>query len=421
MPSRCPSAVTALLSLAVVGAPGTLGFPSPAAAQELTLVAAGDMEWSRRVRGANSYTLPNDHEVDMAVRGVRRPTSWLSLPLLNVPGHRERIGALLGRDELDSPTGHAAVAIQYDLSFASVEEDVRHPFRRIRDVIAAADVAFANLEMPLSERARATGAFVGPTAFADALAWAGVDVVSTANNHAFDGEETGLLDTMDALEVAGIGRVGTGRDLEDARRPHIVERNGIRIAFLGYARAINGVGSSGFAQPDQSGVMPLDPLLIREDIRRVRDQVDYVAVSFHWAIENSKDTHPDARAFAHEVIDAGADVILGHHPHVPRGVEVYDGRVIFYSLGNLFFGHGHDYWQDGYVARLTMSPEAITGVEIVPIAGRGRDMAQPHPLSGERAETLLREVGELSATLGTDMRIEGDVGVIDVVAREGGR
>jgi len=412
------AAAATLLAAILLLTPGSW---LPVQAQEVTLVAGGDMEWSRRVRGTNTYTLPNDNQVDMAVRGVRRPTSWLDLPLLNVPEHRQRIGELLGAGELDSPTGHAAVAIQYDLSFASAQEDVRHPFQRIRDLFVQADLAFANLEMPLSERARPTGAFVGPTAFADALSWAGMDVVSTANNHAFDGEELGLLDTMDALAEAGVAWVGTGRNLEEARRPVVVERGGIRIAFLGYARAINGVGASGFAQPHQSGVMPMDPLLIREDIRRVRDQVDYVAVSLHWAIENSKQTHPDARAFAYELIDAGADIILGHHPHVPRGVEIYDGRVIFYSLGNLFFGHGHDYWQDGYVARLSLTPERVTRVEIVPIAGRGTDMAQPYVLSGERARAVLEEVQALSEALDTPLRIEGDVGVLGPDTQDGGR
>lgn len=301
-----------------------LGGSTTLAAQQVELLAAGDMEWSRRVRTPNAYVLESTNEVELEVRGVRQPQAWIDVPLLNVPENRDEIRALLGTDELDSPTDHPAIAIQYDLTFDSIEEDVRYPFQRIRDVVMAADVAFANLEMPLSDRARPTGAFVGPTAFAEALRWAGFDVVSQANNHVFDGEEIGLLDTMDALSAAGVGWVGSGRNLAEARRPYIIERNGLRIAFLGYARAINGVGEAGFAQPHQSGAMPLDPFLIREDIRRVRDQVDYIAVSFHWAIENAKETHPDARTFAHEVIDAGADIILGHHPHVPRGVEVYN-------------------------------------------------------------------------------------------------
>lgn len=398
----------AACAAAVAALPGAL------AAQQVTLLAAGDVEWSRIVRGPITYALESTNEVDMEVRGVRQPTRWISLPLLNVPENRDEIGRRLGRDELDSPTAHPQVSIQYGLGFDSMEEDVRHPLLRIRDVVTGSDLAFANLEMPLSDRARPTGAFRGPPEFAEALAWAGFDVVSTANNHSFDAEELGLLDTMDHLDAAGVGRIGTGRDLEDARRPYIVERNGVRIAFLGYARAINGVGSEGFALEDRSGVAPMDPLLIREDIRRVRDQVDYVAVSMHWNIENTKQTHPEARAFAYDLIDAGADIILGHHPHKPQGVEIYDGRVIFYSLGNLIFGHGHTYWDDGYLARLTLGPERVVRVEILPIANRGTDMAQPYLLTGERAQEFLREFRDLTADLDTSMEIVGDMGVINV-------
>jgi poly-gamma-glutamate synthesis protein (capsule biosynthesis protein) len=158
----------------------------------------------------------------------------------------------------------------------------------------------------------------------------------------------------------------------------------------------------------------MDPLLIREDIARVRDQVDYVAVSLHWNIENTRQTHPDARTFAYDLVDAGADIVLGHHPHMPQGVEVYRGKVIFYSLGNMIFGHGHDYWGDGFLARLTLTPQQITKVEILPLAGTGSDLSQPYFLSGDRAEALLLEMQELTADLDTSLDIVGDVGVIAV-------
>lgn len=403
-PTRPAGLLASLLAALLLGV-------SAADAQEITLLAAGDMEWSRAVKPPPAFLYEPTDSVEIAVRGVTRPRAWEDVPYLNLPESLEAIRRRFD-EPLETERSHHVAAIQYGLEFSSVTEDVRHPFQRTRPLFREADVAFANLEMPLSLRARHTGAFRGHPAFADALRWAGVDVVSTANNHAFDAGETGLLDTVDALAEAGVGSIGTGRTLEDARRPVIIEREGIRLAFLGYARAVNVLGSAGFAQPDRSGVMPLDPILIKEDIQQVRDQVDYVVLSFHWAIENAKQTHPDARAFAYEMLDAGADVILGHHPHVPRGVEVRDGKVIFYSLGNFTFGHNHTYWQDGYVGRLTMTPHRITQVEILPLAGEGMDMAQPFLLEGERARRLLREVQALTAELGTRMEIRGDVGVV---------
>lgn len=173
-------------------------------------------------------------------------------------------------------------------------------------------------------------------------------------------------------------------------------------------------GAVAFARPDKPGAVPMDIFIIREDIARVRDQVAFVAVSLHWAIENARQTHPEERKFAYELVDAGADMVLGHHSHQPRGVEVRNGRVIFYSLGNFIFGHNHEYWIDGYLARLTLTRERITRVEILPIAAVGKDMAQPYLLTGARARAAREGVRERTAALDTQMEIVGDIGVIRV-------
>jgi poly-gamma-glutamate capsule biosynthesis protein CapA/YwtB (metallophosphatase superfamily) len=372
---------------------------SPVSGQEITLVAGGDIEWSRIVKPPDLFSDPPE----------RGEGDWMPVPYLNNATSREHLTS--EGFELETPQSHHIRAIQYGLEFDSPEEMARYPLRRIAPVFREADIGFANLETPLSDRARHNGAFRTPTAFADGLRWAGIDVVSTANNHALDAEGRGLTDTKEALWKAGVGAVGTGENLEDARRPFIVERGGIRVGFLGYAQFVNG-GASNFAQPERPGVAPLDPFLIEEDIQRLRSQVDYVVLSFHWNIENSQDTHPKAREFAHRMIDAGADIILGHHPHVPRGVETYKGKVIFYSFGNLIFGHNHTYWMDNYVARLTMERDGVRQVEILPVAGGGNALSQPYLLEGDAAVALLEDVRERSRLLDTTMEIRGNVGVI---------
>lgn len=392
------------------------GSPGAAAAQEVTIIAAGDIEWSRAVNPPPAYVYQPTDSILIPIRGEPTLEPWTVIPYLNRSEARREIAARTGREmvgkEIDPLSAHYRASIIYPIVFGSEEEESRYPFRGTRDLIRSADLAFTNLEMPLSDRARHTGAFLGRPAFADALRWAGFDIVSIANNHSFDGEELGLLDTMEALDRAGVGHIGGGRDLEEARTPHVVEVEGVSFAFLGYTWAVNVVGGWGFANHGLSGVMPLDPIIIREDIRRIRDQVDYVVLSFHWAVENSKETHPEARRFAQEMIDAGADIILGHHPHVPRGVEVYNGSVIFYSLGNYIFGHNHTYWGDNYLAKISVTPSRITQVEIIPIAGEGNDQSQPYPTDGLRARQLLEEVRELSARLDTSMEIVEDRGVI---------
>jgi poly-gamma-glutamate synthesis protein (capsule biosynthesis protein) len=399
--SLLTAAILASVSACAVGGRASLpGTPQSAGTQQITLIAGGDIEWSRAVKPPDVYF---DRE--------REEGGWIPVPYLNNPesiAHLASLGVAI-----DTTRGHHKTSIQYGLTFNSREEEARYPLQRIAPVLQSADIAFANLETPLTDRGRHTGAFKTPTSFADALKWAGIDVVSTANNHAMDAEEPGLFDTIEALARVGIGHVGTGRNLEDARKPFVIERNGIKVAFLGYAQFVNG-GPAAFAQPNRSGVMAMNPILIKEDIRRIRDQVDYVVVSFHWSIENSQDTHSEDRKFAQDIIDSGADIIIGHHPHVPRGVEIYKNKPIFYSFGNLIFGHSHDYWMDNYLARLTLTKQGVTQVEILPVAGKGTNLAQPYLLEGAEARALLEDIQARTAKLDTRMEIEGNRGVIRI-------
>ncbi len=372
-------------------------------AQQITLVAAGDVNWSRWLRRPDVF-----FDRDSVKKG-----EWPRVPYLNV----SELGPIQQvLPQADTSWRRDRKNVEYALQFSSQQADDRYPLERIAPLFRAADVTFLNLEGPLTEEGRWTGQFHGSPTFADALRWAGVTLVSLANNHALDDGEPGLLQTVANVAGAGVGSVGAGRDLEAARRPYIVERKGIRIGFLGYSQFEN-VGPDGFAMPNKPGVAALDPRLIESDIRRLRDQVDLVVVSLHWGTENQQETEPGQREFAYRVLAAGADAILGHHPHMPRGVEVYDGKPIFYSFGNLIFGHTHQYWMDNYVARLTIEKKKgstrVTRVEILPTAGKLATLSQPWVLTGEAARPTLLDVQKRSEALDTRMEIRGDVGVID--------
>ncbi|MBX6365122.1 MAG: CapA family protein [Gemmatimonadetes bacterium] len=386
--------LTLLALLAVTSAP-----PAPLAAQEITLLAGGDINWSRTIKPRPAF-----FDRDSLKKG-----EWPLVPFLNTP---EDIAYLRAMGvQPDTTLRRDRNNIEYELTFASDVEEQRYPLEKVAPLFREADVAFANLENPLTDVGRWTGAFRGSPTFADALRWAGIDVVSVANNHAFDDSEAGLEETIRNLWRAGVGYVGGGRDLEDARRPFVIERGGVRIAFLGYTQFVNG-GPQSFATPELPGVVPLDPRIIKEDIQRVRDDVDYVVVSFHWGTENHQETEPAQREFAHAIIDAGADIILGHHPHVPRGIEVYKGKVIVYSFGNMIFGHSHPYWMDNYLARFTLDRKRIKQVEILPIAGKLTTLAQPYVLTGEPARALLTDIQKRSAEMDTKLDIKGDVGIL---------
>lgn len=384
----------------------------PLAAQEITLVAGGDVEWAQwppmpgLLFNPPVYWHPEEPQEG----------EWQRVPYLNRQETREYLRRVHSR-VLEGSESHWVNQLEFNLTHLKTQMDtVRHPWQRVRPVLRDADIAFINLEMPLSETARNPN-FQGRLEFAEAMRWAGIDVVTTANNHAWDSEGEGMLHTLDALRSAGIGAAGTGMNLAEARAPYIIERQGIRVAFFGYTSHSN--FESVWALPDRSGAVPMDPLLIEEDIARVRADVDYIIVAPHWnpmpvgAVQEAP--HPDSRAFAKRILDAGADVFFGHGPHVPIGLETYEGKVIVYGSSQLMFGHNHPYWeQDNYLIRLSMTPERITKLEVLPVAGIGEDLGQPYVLpDGERAQKVLRLVQEQAREMGTMLRIEGNVGVVE--------
>src|SRR5258708_30937020 len=155
---------------------------------------------------------------------------------------------------------------------------------------------------------------------------------------------------------------------------------------------------------------------MKEGRRKVRRKVDYVMVAIHWATSRSSEISPETRKFAHDLIDAGPDVILGHHPPHPKGIEVYHGKVIVHAPSNVLRGRYAQAWDDGYLARFTLGPKAVEKVELLPI-DRGQpegQPAQPTLMQGATARQLLENLRSRSAALDTSMAIDGEKGIIAV-------
>jgi poly-gamma-glutamate capsule biosynthesis protein CapA/YwtB (metallophosphatase superfamily) len=169
--------------------------------------------------------------------------------------------------------------------------------------------------------------------FLSQLSGAGISIVNCANNHTADFGVEGILETIHQLDSAGIRHTGIGRNLAEARKPVVFQVKGIRIGFLGYG------GSSAFiASRTQPGTTSRSEWLILEDIKRLRPRVDFIVINLHWGEE--LETKPDSNqiVLAHRMIECGADLIVGHHPHVLQGIERYRGKIVAYSLGNFVFG-----------------------------------------------------------------------------------
>jgi len=367
------------------------------------LIAGGDVAWTLRVRKPGFYFGSEEKQT------LKSNDGWRKLPFIATQESLTFLEHKYQR-KFETDKAHFKTALQYKIDAATEKQFLSYPLKNISSLLQKADIAFVNLEMPLSDDGRLSGAFRGAEAFAESLSSAGIDIVSTANNHAFDAEGEGIKDTLNALKKSNVKAVGTGANLNEAASAKLITKKGQKIAFLAFTYGVNPTDTSlGFATHERSGAAPMDPYLIKEKIQAIRAKADVVIVSLHWGLENKSDVHPAARQFAHVIIDAGADVILGHHPHVPRGVEFYNKGLIVYSMGNLIFGHNHQYWDDNFLVELHIKNGQLAGAEFIPVAGKGKDLMQPYQLTGARAQETLQKLKARSHELGTFLTISGDL------------
>lgn len=231
---------------------------------------------------------------------------------------------------------------------SALSRSPRSLFARHRGTVRKADLAFGNLETPLSERGSPTPGkskeslrkrtnfiFRAPTAAAEGLAWAGFDVLSVANNHTMDYGAVALEDTLACLREAGIQSVGGGAEREAALAPAFLERNHQRFAFFGISDVLPLYSAADRRTP---GVAPArGPWFeerMPEAIAQARQLADWVLVSVHWGKERFTGATEKQKRLGHRLIDWGADVVIGHHTHVLGPVEHYGDGIIHYSLGN---------------------------------------------------------------------------------------
>jgi len=214
--------------------------------------------------------------------------------------------------------------------------DYRFPFLKITDYLEKADILFGNLESVISDNGEKVGSIYSfradPKAI-EGLTFAGFDVLSVANNHIFDYGRLAMEDSLKRLKSAGIDYVGAGFNEEEVRAGIIKEIKGTKICFLAYTNK----GSEHWqAGENSSGISWLDDR-IAEDIKKAKEKSDLVIVSMHFGDEYQSEQNKEQEYFAKLAIDSGADLVLGHHPHVVEPVEKYKQGWIAYSLGNFVF------------------------------------------------------------------------------------
>jgi poly-gamma-glutamate synthesis protein (capsule biosynthesis protein) len=245
--------------------------------------------------------------------------------------------------------------------------DPASPLRELAPVLSAADIAFVNLEAPFSDRGRLVESgmiFKAEPEMIGALELAGIDIVSTANNHARDCNGHGVEFTLDWLAGHGIANAGSAKSAEEAHRGTVLERNGARFGFLAYTYD----QSNGNHRDFDDRVATMDVDRMRRDVASVLERAEVAIVSMHAGLEYSPRPNRQQIDFAHAAIEAGARVVVGHHPHVVQPWEWVGEGVIFYSLGNLVFDQfQRKETQHGALAEVRFSGAALEHAELVAV------------------------------------------------------
>ncbi len=314
-------------------------------------------------------------------------------------------------------------------------EDPSSAFRYVRNLLQEADIVFGNLEgsvadggTPLAKASDADWKKADARQIS-ALESAGFSAVNVANNHMMDFGQDAMLETLRHLDRIGVLHTGGGHNYAAAHTPAIVERKGCRVALLGYTSVFTqswaaGAQSAGLAvMPAKTAYEPPSRFLevpgtpptihtwmlpeaksqLRADIAAAREKSDIVICTFHWGVSQGVQKIADYQIeLGHHAIDAGADLVFGHHPHRIHGIEVYQGRAIFYSLGNFTFADhnpkkGHEL--ETLVIRCRLHGGTIKSVEFLPV--RCDEQLNPHLLDLDEGSAVVNLVKQRSAQFDT--------------------
>ncbi|OAB43634.1 CapA family protein [Paenibacillus antarcticus] len=277
------------------------------------------------------------------------------------------------------------------------QEGYDYPFKYVGDLFQKDDLTIANLETPV------TTAGVGATnkqyvfksspKALDALKKGGMDAVGLANNHILDQGVPGLLDTLKHLEESKLQYAGAGKNAEEAYAPEYFTRQGVKIALVAVSRVVP--DTEWFATKGKPGVASAyDPTAALQSIAKARKNADIVIVMAHWGIERALTPNVNQTQLAHQFVDAGADLVIGSHPHVLQGLEQYKGKWIAYSTGNFIFTKSAtpSTWKTAVFAT-TCTPKGDCKIKLIPFHA---EIGQPVPMSAEEGQQLFKEIQTLS-------------------------
>lgn len=268
-------------------------------------------------------------------------------------------------------------------------QDYTYPFLKTADLLKSADITFGNLESPITPGRKINTSemvFRADPEVVQGLNFAGFDILTLANNHSLNFGKEGLSDTFRYLKDAGIKYTGAGESVANAYLPVIEEVENITFAFLAYSYAGSSLSSYDFDEYNPTvAFMDTEKMIV--DVMQAIQLADYVIVSMHDGYEYQFTPNQHQKDFAHAAIDAGATLIIGHHPHVVQTMEEYNGGFILYSLGNFVFDQ---MWsqetREGLIAEIAFSKKGIEGFEFFPVIIE--DYSQPRLANTDEMKTI---------------------------------
>ncbi|MFH1780579.1 MAG: CapA family protein [Candidatus Nealsonbacteria bacterium] len=273
------------------------------------------------------------------------------------------------------------------------QEDINYPFLKIRDFLQSSDLVFGNLETPITQGREISDfemIFRSNPGIEQALKQNGFSVLSLANNHTLNFGEEGLKDTFNYLTKAGIKYVGAGNNEQEAYGPVYIEEKGIKFAFFAY-NDIDVVPVSYEAGEARAGTAFMRIEKMAEAVKEAKQKADVIIVSMHAGIEYVGEPNESQVNFAHAAIDAGADLIIGHHPHVVQTMEKYRGKYIFYSLGNFVFDQPQSQeTKEGLMIKVYFTKNGINKIGLLPVVMN--NLAQPEVVGESNKEQILKRL-----------------------------
>lgn len=278
-------------------------------------------------------------------------------------------------------------------------EGYDYPYVHVKDILQRADLAAANLETAVTamdgeKPGRKSYEFRSKPEVLPAFRDAGFDVVNLANNHSLDFGPQGLRDTIQHLSDNGIAYVGVGESREEAFAPAVFEKNGVRVAVLGVSYVVPfGDWKAGQGEIGVADAYDYTPAV--QAVAKAKEEADLVVVLTHWGYELEEEPDEIRQVdLGRRLIDAGADLVVGSHPHVLQGIEYYKGRWIAYSLGNFIFTKSHHpaTYETG-ILEAACTAEGSCELKLTPFLA---DTPQPRPMAPEASSRLLARISERS-------------------------